>query len=238
MKERPILFNAPMVRAILEGRKTQTRRVINPQPFIDKMGNFCWNGCNFGQDSRGPHIQSIASPIPSSKTKRVHCPFGKPGDRLWVRETWNWFDPDEISEDRRGSRAPFTGCQGSRKILWVAAYAADGHLEHAHLGRALWRPSIHMPRWASRILLEITGVRVERLSDISEEDAAAEGIYNDGDVIPFNGPWFVEHHDTQGYSKASDCYCALWEKINGAGSWMTNPWVWVVQFKQLKGGAA
>jgi len=233
MTERPILFNGAMVRAILEGRKTQTRRVVNPQPTIDCMGNFCWNGSNYGQDGKGPHIRAIASPIPSSKTKRVLCPFGRTGDRLWVRETWNWFDPAEIPENRRGARAPFTGCQGPREIPWVASYAADGNLEHAHLGRAIWRPSIHMPRWASRITLEITGVRVERLQDISESDAVAEGV----DHILAAEAVGKAPSRANVLPAAIHGYAHLWESINGTGSWEANPWVWVVEFKHFREAA-
>lgn len=203
MKERPVLFSAPMVRAILDGRKTQTRRVINPQPYIDGMGNFCWNGRNFGQDSNGPCIQAIASPIPSSKTKRVCCPYGKPGDRLWVRETFNH--------------------DGEKYI-----YAADLNELGVQKWAAQWKPSIHMPRNASRILLEITGVRVERLQDISECDAKAEGSY----VCDYFGRRLLDQSSNQGCYKWG--YRSIWESLNGSGSWDLNPFVWVIEFKLLE----
>ena len=203
MKERPVLFSAPMVRAILDGRKTQTRRVINPQPYIDGMGNFCWNGRNFGQDSNGPCIQAIASPIPSSKTKRVRCPYGKPGDRLWVRETFNH--------------------DGEKYI-----YAADLNELGVQKWAAQWKPSIHMPRNASRILLEITGVRVERLQDISECDAKAEGSY----VCDYFGRRLLDQSSNQGCYKWG--YRSIWESLNGTGSWDLNPFVWVIEFKLLE----
>lgn len=203
MKERPVLFSAPMVRAILDGRKTQTRRVINPQPYIDGMGNFCWNGRNFGQDSNGPCIQAIASPIPSSKTKRVCCPYGKPGDRLWVRETFNH--------------------DGEKYI-----YAADLNELGVQKWAAQWKPSIHMPRNASRILLEITGVRVERLQDISECDAKAEGSY----VCDYFGRRLLDQSSNQGCYKWG--YRSIWESLNGTGSWDLNPFVWVIEFKLLE----
>ena len=210
MKERPILFSAPMVRAILDGTKTQTRRVVKDR-----------------------HIDA-APPACFFQWLRERCPYGKPGDRLWVRETWNWFDPDEIPEVRRGRRAPFTGQQGAREIPWVAAYAADGHLEHEHFGCALWRPSIHMPRWASRILLEITAVRVERLQEINAADAKSEGIegqFEDGPWRNYqrDGHWFPEGKGTAPVMS----YRTLWESINGPGSWDANPWVWVVEFKRV-----
>jgi hypothetical protein len=211
MKERPILFSAPMVRAILDGTKTQTRRVCKP---AEKAALSLVVDCQHGQfgDEEGDVL--------------FKSPYGKPGDRLWVRETWNWFDPIEIPDHRRGSRAPFTGCQGERKIPWVAAYAADGNLEHAHLGHALWRPSIHMPRWASRILLEVTSVRVERLTSIREADARAEGVA-------------IEDRHMHGYCAgeflppAIRAYRDLWESLNGTGSWDANPWVWLIEFKRI-----
>lgn len=212
MKERPILFSGPMVRALLDGSKTQTRRVVKPQPYIDEQGNFCWNGSNFGQDGKGPHTQAIASPIPSSKTKRVHCPYGKPGDRLWVRETFAHIYRDNATPDQRRDGD--------------VAYKADhqGLDEYAY---GTWKSSIHMPRWASRITLEVTGVRVERLQGISEADAMAEGVAETAKYL-------------QGLSACLEhCYAYedLWESINGAGSWDANPWVWVVNFK-AEGGAA
>jgi hypothetical protein len=195
MKERPILFSAPMVRALLSGTKTQTRRVVKPQPYADEQGNACWNGSNFGQDGRGPLFRSLASPVPSSRTKRVHCPYGAPGDRLWVRETW---------------------CS----LTTGFAYAADPIWSRAPGER--WRPSIHMPRAASRITLEITGVRVERLQDISEPDAQAEGCALEC-MTPTGDDSGSAIHGPGGYR-------ALWESINGPGSWEANPWVWVVEF--------
>lgn len=232
MKERPILFSAPMVRAILDGRKTQTRRIAvkTSQPRSVYVTDFDFKELKIEIENKH-----------SGHRYWKQCPYGIPGDRLWVRETWRY-----TASSLEESRAITEDISSGIAVDWRATYI-DNCMKHLGFSREdaeiaddfeTWRPSIHMPRWASRILLEITGVRVERLADISEEDAAAEGIYNDGDVIPFNGPWFVEPHDTRGYSTASDCYCALWEKINGAGSWMTNPWVWVVQFKQLKGDAA
>ena len=215
MKERPILFSAPMVRAILDSRKTQTRRIINPQPYIDGMGNFCWNGENFGQDFNGPCIQAIASPIPSSKTKRVRCPYGKPGDRLWVRETFKQHD-EVISYKADGT--------------WITDFQHTGGINpHENI---TWIPSIHMPRNASRILLEITGVRVERLQDISEEDAIAEGCIK----FPFEDDHAYTFYDDDktGHATHTGAYRKLWESLNGTGSWDLNPWVWVVEFRTLE----
>lgn len=216
MKVRPILFSGPMVRAILAGTKTQTRRVVSPQPYIDACGNFCWNGLNFGQSAaRVPHVQSIASSIPSSKTKRVHCPYGKPGDRLWGREAFAIVP-----------RTAYACSDGVQQTLRPddpyehdAAIYREGWCRST--GGFKWRPSIHMPRWASRILLEIVSVRVERLQDISEADAESEGVD------------FLRHiPDADETLTARQLYECLWEYINGPGSWAANPWVWVVEFKR------
>lgn len=210
-KERPILFNGEMVRAILDGRKTQSRRIIKPQPSIDAMGNFCWNGICFGQDASGvPRTQAIASPLPSSKTKRTHCPFGKPGGRLWVRETFRYGTFEDCVDCEYGcSKCPATG----RPI-----YAADFcDLEKIEMGP--WKPSIHMPRSACRILLEITGVRVERIQDITKADAEAEGF-----KLPpteSQGDWAV---------CARTNFRSTWQQLYG-DSWDNNDWVWVIDFK-------
>ncbi len=218
-RERPILFSAPMVRAILAGIKSQTRRIVKPQPYVDGMGNFCWNGSNFGQDFKGPRVQAIASPVPSSKTKRVHCPYGRPGDVLWVREAHWWYED---------SHDPVTGYFPPPLTIEDVEYRADGNSD-----RRCWRSPIHMPRWASRIDLRITDVRVERLQDISPDDAKAEAA-----------PCYVCGNPMTGLGD-DDCYCFrrrpdatdfrnAWEFINGPGSWDANPWVWVVEFERIK----
>ena len=196
MAERPILFSAPMVRAILAGTKTQTRRVVKPQPA--ERG-----------DNGGAFMEIIPSLLPSrgglfdvryalDNPRAIRCPYGQPGDRLWVRETFGHF---ERNENFKPGAEVF--------------YRADGNC----LELEPWRPSIHMPRWASRITLEITGVRVERLQDISEADAYAEGI---------------QHCDLWGDGTPRGFYRVLWEQINGAGSWDASPWVWVVEFKRME----
>jgi len=225
MKSRPILFSGSMVRAVLDGSKTQTRRVgkIQSQDFVGLKAEAVRHA------TLGYQIQATYDAYPGRGTARhaiCACPFGQPGDQLWVRETWNWFDPDSIPTDRAGPRAIFTGNQGNRSIPWVAAYAADGHLPYpGYEGRDHWRPSIHMPRWASRITLEITGVRVERLQYISEADAQAEGCALEC-MTPIGDDSGSAIHGPGGY-------IALWESINGPGSWDLNPWVWVVEFRRL-----
>lgn len=205
IKERPILFSGAMVRAILEGRKTVTRRAINPQPFIDASGNFCWNGRNYGQTFEGPRSSALASPIPCSKTKRVACPYGKPGDQLWVRETCFINGPDKGAE-----------------VIYKADPLPNWEGEEADIR---WRPSIHMPRWASRIQLEITAARVERLQDIIEEQAKAEGATCE-----------LAEIDSVRLGAASTYragFQRLWQSINGPESWDANPWVWVVEFHRI-----
>ena len=198
MMERPIIFSGPMVRAILEGRKTQTRRVMKPQPHPDatlqgiiprpNANRACASFAHV--DERGVHSHSL----------KVQCPFGRGGDHLWVRESWALCN---------------TIGNNCTNIVWRAGPWRNG-LEPS----VKWRPSIHMPRWASRITLEITGIGVERLQDISEADAQAEGV-TESIVLPGDRGSFV----------ASFGY--LWQQIYGAESWDANPWVWVIEFEKL-----
>lgn len=177
MKEHPITFRAPMVRAILEGRKTQTRRVAKVS----------------SDDCKSGFITPVAGFVPRTIVEHIkYCPYGTPGDILWVREAYlyddSWDEP---------------------------IYRADGERD---LPTGLrWRPSIHMPREACRIMLEITEVRVERLNDISGPDCLAEGIT----------------HDSDKYGSVTHTYRELWESINGVGSWDLNPWVWVISFVKV-----
>lgn len=194
MAERPILFSAPMVRAILDSRKTMTRRIIKdpvPTQFPDWFAGAKWDP-EFGMvvvDRGGV----------GRGTWPRECPYGKPGDHLWVRETWQSL----VEHDKL---APSQIPEGA-DIQYPATY--DGWVSKR-------RPSIHMPRWMSRITLEITGLRVERLQAISEEDAKAEGCGNH--PVGAARGWF---HD-------------LWDEINGPESWPANPWVWVIEFGRIK----
>jgi hypothetical protein len=188
MKEHPILFSGPMVRAILEGRKTMTRRVIK-KPWL------------YGRENEYGRFQ----------VNMRECPYGLPGDRLWVRETWEYDDSRPNSYFYRADPAP------------------DGFIENPEAAWR-WRPSIHMPREASRILLEVTAVRVERLQDISVPDALREGIECDDAeeraMIEAIG---------DGDDRHKEAFANLWDSINakrGYG-WDSNPWVWVVEFTPL-----
>jgi hypothetical protein len=199
MKERPILFSGPMVRALLAGTKTQTRRAIKA---VAPTGEVRWSDHNPGWW----HVHN--DPIHNTWS-RLKCPYGDPGDRLWVREAC--FTDDE----RR-----------------IALYAADGYLAVAHYKR---RNYIHMPRWACRLVLEVTGIRVERLRAIGVENAIAEGLLrHNGEVETWWGngrEGGAPHLNTCRWLSPVECYRDLWESINGAGSWTINPWVWVVEFK-------
>jgi hypothetical protein len=232
MKERPILFSAPMVWAILDGHKRHTRRIITPQP----QGETVYWGCDTARKGFGFRF--------GENSKRITCPYGEPGDRLWVRETWNIADPagdDALPEDIYGPRAPFTGCAGTRQIYWRAIYKAGNPDRHKKYGKALWRPSIHMPRWASRLTLEITGVRVERLQAITDEDAKAEGIHCPLDPDEFCcGCNTCADSDrtlpiTHQCNKVS-AFAALWNSANSkrpGAAWADNPWVWVIEFQRV-----
>ncbi|WP_153164310.1 hypothetical protein [Stenotrophomonas nematodicola] len=216
MRARPILFNGDMVRAILAGQKTQTRRAIKPRPieagFLDAQGQ---NRPSFDEDgwarvaiATGMHLRA--------------SPFGQPGDRLWVREAHAIF-PAHGQHRADGERwGPWGGLpttvSDDRKQI---AYYREG-FDRCDPGR--WRPSIHMPRWACRLVLEITDVRVERLQAISEADALAEGIEEIAGRFTFNGGMhesLTPQHSFQ----------TLWDSTGG--QWAANPWVWVVEFKQI-----
>ncbi|EPF2606976.1 TPA: hypothetical protein ACXLW8_004339 [Yersinia enterocolitica] len=189
-KERPILFNSEMVNAILSGRKTQTRRIMRNQPAGQDLEtvhvrhnddfNFQWYG-NLGESSYFP------------------CPLGKPGDQLWVRETWARYNIDQTSHD----------------IAYRATTPADWPKD------GLWRHSIHMPRWASRINLLITGVRVERLNTISSGDAMAEG-------------YPAEREATGGPLDAWLWFRDLWDGIYPDNTFEVNPWCWVIEFERME----
>lgn len=197
MKERPILFSGPMVRAILEGRKTQTRRLVK---------------ADWIQSDRAP--LEVAPGFFHFWCSGEHaCPLGEPGDLLWVRET-HYLVRQQGKQDG---------------AVIEIDYKADPNHEQRMCPQK-WRPSIHMPRWASRITLEITGVRVERLQDISEADAVAEGIEFD----PGEGGVFHVSRVAGGCwsDSAVGSFGKLWKSINGDDSWDANPWVWVVEFKR------
>jgi len=214
MRELPILFSAPMVRAILEGRKTVTRRVTK----LDVAGR--------------PRRGGKAWHIDDADCVQA-CPYGQPGDRLWVRETF-W-------KDESGFKPTLLLGAKARVHLEYDAGLKDHDRDELRSTQYRCKPSIHMPRWASRITLEVTGVRVERLQDISEEDALAEGLHRieigSGYLDRYAATaasWqeAVEQQVTT-YEDPRNAFRDLWESINGASSWNASPWVWVVEFKRV-----
>ena len=198
MKERPILFNAQMVRAILSGSKTQTRRIVKPQPNAVHDGEPYWYIGGYRvwgyRPAAAVPLRAGGNPLP--------CPYGQVGDRLWVRETWAR-NENQLSDTRMDTSIVYRADTEQR--------ALDNG------GEKPWRPSIHMPRWACRINLQITDVRIERVQDISRGDAMAEGCpFANMAAGPDPREWYAE----------------LWKQINGAASWEPNHWVWVVSFKK------
>lgn len=201
MKERPILFSGEMVRAVLDGRKTQTRRVMK----------------NAGQVLSTAYKDSVLNIKVGNRY--ISCPYGQSGDRLWVRETFKYthFSKGYDNGIQQGGDHDFAfgfaqvEYKDEVKKIINELDEDDVNIKKPVIDK--WYPSIHMPRWASRINLEITGVRVERLLDITRDDAIKEG--HSGEEYPL--VWYSD----------------LWDKINGPGSWNLNPWVWVIEFKKI-----
>lgn len=267
MKERPILFNGEMVRAILDGRKTQTRRVIKPQPkLVDdtggkQIGGIYWDfgWCYYWPDSKQvhtwdddglggpnwtgsdyPHEDVLAEALRASPSSKK-CPIGMPGDRLWVRETfWELGSQHEYGESGdsfyfASHRRAHYAVDGPPPVEGENAWGITSNVKSNGIprdfipcrGHSFWhkRPSIHMPRWASRLTLEITNVRVERIRDISSGDILAEGV---GQPV---GTPLVYGSVTEKWNR--DRFLSLWESTGG--DWESNPWVWVIEFKKLAG---
>ncbi len=205
MKERGMIFNGEMVRALLSGRKTQTRRIIKD--------------CTVGRDQISKFIQIEKKfigcyPEDVPELIRECCPYGIPGDRIWVREAFRVHS--------RASDVATLVYKASERNSWTEqTRRVPVAVCNKPATPEKWTPSLHMPRWASRILLEITGVRVERLRSMSQDDARAEG------VIAASGPM-----------EAGLAFRELWDSIYGEESWKANPWVWVIEFKRVEGGAA
>lgn len=220
MKERPILFSAPMVRAIMAGSKTQTRRIVKPQPPAATREVITYHHPD-------PRAHFWALDAGSLLDWTQPCRYGEIGDRLYVRETW------------QHSNHPFGPYKPNCLVFYRADYFDDPHGpdgERSPEGKYReWRPSIHMPRAASRIDLEITGVRAERLQDISEEDAKAEGadcLIADN-CTPADRA-ILDFPLMECGSPYRNGYALLWDAINGDGAWAANPWVWVVEFRRVK----
>lgn len=204
MKERPILFSGPMVRALLDGSKTQTRRVCKPAANLSAVVEVP-DPLERGQVYNGSHFGDEDGEV------QFACPYGGRGDRLWVRETFARID---------GQTRPWI------ETDYRATYQHGDRLGDSLGIKKRWSPSIHMPRHASRITLEITGVRVERLQEISEADARAEGA-------PPSHPSIDRISREYGYADfPRSWYAQLWGQINGADAWAANPWVWAIEFRR------
>lgn len=222
MTARSIIFTAPMIRALLAGEKTQTRRIVKPQPapFVQHTPDrhpttrtapyidaYCgerrteWNPRGMGRDWHWWTADNRCG------EKVASCPYGQPGDLLWVRET----------------------CNGNSSST-LRYRATDGE-------ELRWRPSIHMPRWASRLTLRITDVRVQRLQEISEADARAEGVKRSQRAVSpsraVSAYWDYLRGEPN-YHTAGDSFASLWESINGPDSWAANPWVWALTFDVIR----
>lgn len=206
MRERPILFNGDMVRAILRGDKTQTRRPVRVRKPSDHLV------------FASPHASAI-------------CPFGIPGDRLWVRETWRAGirDPEYLMDLVTGDNCDVHYRADGENGRWTLETIKNGTLQSAPAAPPPWRPSIHLPRWASRLTLEVVSVRAQRVQDITEEDAKAEGVERISD-----GYWMEYGPRARCVASARESFASLWRSIYGAASWEVNPWVWAVTFKRLE----
>mgnify|MGYP003442140420 CR=1 FL=1 len=210
MADRPIIFSGPMVQALLAGRKSQTRRVLKPQPdFRGGVGDY-HDAEEWGwEDEDGYHVSVLDI-----------CPNGfRVGDRLWVREAFIGPYAYEVNE--------YPPRDWGNKAIW---FPADGPVPEKHAGQ-FWhraRPSIHMPRWASRLTLTVTDVRVQRLQDISEADAVAEGC---DAVLALT----IKRPNGAHPGNPRECYCDLWNSLHGPGAWDANPWVVAVTFTVQRG---
>ncbi|ENK5063638.1 hypothetical protein AB3T43_002711 [Klebsiella variicola] len=232
MREKGLIFNSEMVRAILDGRKTQTRRImkLQPKPSKSRPGDFWFSSKKL---ESMVHVSDLApgnSPIADYHLfiQEHCCPFGAVGNRIWVREAF-----------RVHSRATDVATlvyKASERNSWTEqTHRVPVAVCNKPATPEKWTPSLHMPRWASRILLEITDVRVERLNAISEEDARAEGII-DGGCLNCGEPEPCGCANPE--PDATDAFAYLWQSIYGQENWNANPWVWVISFERVEGGAA
>jgi hypothetical protein len=260
MREIPILFSAPMVRALLAGTKTQTRRAIRDQSIGERFSHMT--------DAGLAHLEWLGTPCCGSgvwdvpeHSAEVASPYGQPGGQLWVRETYYAWGRWETRFSAKKGRDEWHFVDLTLDVGKAYLHTADGQQPQPMGGKrhrggvtpTWWkRPAIFMPRAASRITLEVTGVRVERLQDISEKDAIAEGCHGPEDDIASNLPncpncggiglYTAFNPSTGGALPDTDCrmcdtsvkrYRLLWESINGPDSWSANPWVWCVEFRRL-----
>ena len=226
MTDRPILFTGPMVRAILDGRKTQTRRVVKVGDTIEERDD----------GTRWPYFKTWTHGDDGSPW--AACPYGAPGDRLWVRETWRYHDWTEdgqpwiqyAADDACRLCEHVTADWADRVCdVWATLSDPDNYQIDGAARDRKWRSPLFLPRWASRLTLAVVSVRVERLQAITEEDAIAEGVLRTGGRANLD-----PHH----FRPARDLFADLWDAINGKRApWASNPWVWVVEFTRVTEGA-
>lgn len=224
VKQSPILFSGAMVNAILQGQKTQTRRVVKPQPdFVTNAGE-CGVKHSVTRHIGGDFVEEWADPVTGNPYVRlVSCPYGGVGDRLWVRESFCLtVDDASFWEADKSVEAAFKrhGVQWAEDQEWIIYRGSNPHPD-LDGDAPEWKPSIHMPRWACRIELEITEVRVQRLQDIPYDDAVAEGC---------------DRSESTGWHTAITQFSDLWDSINGKRGfgWDTNPWVWALTFRRVE----
>jgi hypothetical protein len=239
MNKKPIIFSTEMVRAILAGKKTITRRVMKPQPILRDDGYCCWKT----PDRIGNIWREGETPLGYTLHKMIElgCPFGKVGDLLWVRESWGdvtaaFDDSDELRTVAFKADNSVWDCYG--QMVYLEQLGVSG------IEVDKWKPSIHLPKFASRLSLEIKNIRVERLQDISADDALAEGISktefwkpNEVDENPkpvheWKAPFWDDYYFWTHYPQIA--FSNAWDKINGKRkdcSWESNPWVWVLEFR-------
>lgn len=233
-KERPIIFSGPMIQAILAGRKTQTRRVVKPQPEhwrcdapgMEDIGGLAWKGRLCEADA------FPGRPPKHSDALEDLCPYGQPGDLLYVKESWR---PRSWSAEGGWGEIEYRADGSARQVEGPWSFERMFPFD---MPPARWRPSTHMPRWASRITLEITGVRVQRLGEISDEDAIAEGIEPKGVGRDGKPRWIVYGLEHLGQVTTSPAwsYERLWDTIHGDGAWVhdKDKWVWAITFRKVE----
>lgn len=282
-KERPIIFSGPMVRAILAGKKRQTRRVIKPQPESPRGVYDVWpedtvvepfsDGTHWGFRWSKQQHGKIACDFRDSSGLKWKCPYGQPGDVLWVKETWavhgalyDDLNPSRIRppEDMKNPSLVVWGCHKPGDAIWYRQHSDDTPIPANGCRREYrgkWRSSLFMPRWASRLRLLLKSVRVERVQDISEADAMAEGVDGEAELVCSE---HCLHRDVEGdhlrrwredgddgylcptcgeklwHHPIDECHSQgfrrLWDSINGKKyPWASNPWVWVLEFERVQG---
>ena len=227
MKEHPILFSAPMVLAILAGRKTMTRRVVTV-PWAHGRKTLPWAPYYLDSDGMLTWCDEYGQYHEYART--IDGPYGVLGDRLWVKETFKHFGNVHDGTGPVRASVKYRADDTYRDCGEWPTFADAPERECWTQGRSPWQPSIFMPRWASRLTLEVAEIRVERLRAITEEDAAAEGIH----TLPSDGYGWTHGMDGVRHNAPTHAFRALWDSINGKRpgcSWADNPWVWVVEFK-------